>query len=75
MKKSTFNPQRGKMKFSRLLLYLLLVSVFGFLNAFMSQNFGQKDQAGEKDRLNDVFRNELVMFTTPDQGEIPVVRL
>ena len=75
MKKSTYNPQRGKMKFSRLLLYLLLVSVFGFLNAFMTQNYGQKDQSGEVDRLNNVFRNELVGITHTVPADVPEIKL
>jgi hypothetical protein len=37
------------MKLSRLVLNLLLVAVFGFLNAFMIQNYGQSTRAGEKD--------------------------
>jgi hypothetical protein len=75
MKKSTYNPQRGKMKFTRLLLYLFLVSVFGFLNAFMTQNYGQKGQAGETDKLNDVFRNELVGLTHTAPADDPGIKL
>ena len=37
------------MNLSRLVFNLLLVAVFGFLNAFMVQHSGQNTQAGEKD--------------------------
>ena len=75
MKKLKYRSGQGQMRFSRLVVYLILVAVFGFLNVYLSQNFSQRAQTGDTNKVIDEFQNELVMFTTPIQGEIPGQRL
>ncbi len=50
------------MKLSRLIINLTLVAVLGFLNAFMVQNYGQRDQAGEADGVFQELKPEVVIL-------------
>jgi hypothetical protein len=75
MKKSAYRSGQGRMRFSRLVVYLVIVAVFGFLNVYLSQNISQPAQTVGTDKVNDEFQKELVMFTTPIQGETPGLRL
>ena len=63
------------MRFSRLLMYLFLVAIFGFLSSFITDNYSQTRQAEKSNRLNNDFQEEQLMTTTASHADIPRVRL
>jgi hypothetical protein len=75
MKKGINRAGQGKMKFSRLVIYLFLVALVGFVNVFMSQNTDQSVQTGEAERVFNEFQNEPVKSTPPPQVAYTQVRL
>jgi len=75
MKRSTNRTRHCKMRFSRLLMYLFLVAIFGFLSSFVTDNYSQTRQAEKSNRLNNDFQEEQLMTTTASHADIPRVRL
>jgi hypothetical protein len=75
MKQTPYKSNSGKMKFSRLVVYLFLVAVIGFLNVFMTDNFGPTGQAGDKNKPKDVYRNELIKLDLTMHEDLQEVRL
>jgi len=63
------------MKLSRLVINLTLVAVLGFLNAFMVQNYGQRDQAGEADGIFQELKPEIVILEMTEQSDFAEINL
>ena len=57
------------MKLSRLVINLTLVAVLGFLNAFMVQNYGHRDQAGEVDGALQELKPEVVILEMTERSD------
>jgi len=63
------------MKLSRLVINLTLVAVLGFLNAFMVQNYGQRDQAGEANGIFQELKPEIVILEMTERSDVTEINL